>query len=225
MTVGGPGSGGTAGVSRLASLTIAGPAGPLEALLQEREHEEPAVVAVVCHPHPLYGGTLHNKVTHRVASVLHGLGASVLRFNFRGVGKSAGAHDRGAGELEDARAALDWLRERHPHARAWVAGFSFGSWIAARLAAHAPEVERLILVAPPIRTASFEVLHDCRTPKLVIQGSADDICAPELLAAEFPHWAKPKRLVTVEGASHFFDRRLGELAEALEGAIRGEGWV
>jgi alpha/beta superfamily hydrolase len=225
MTLEPTAAGGPDAISRLAAQTLAGPAGPLEALLQEREGLEPPICAVVCHPHPLYGGTLHNKVVHRVAGVLHGLGAAVLRFNFRGVGKSAGTHDRGNGELEDARAALAWLRHRHPHAKAWLAGFSFGSWIAARLAAETAEAERLILVAPPVHTASFAALHHCATPKLVIQGTADDICRPERLEEEFPHWAEPRKLVLVPGGTHFFDRKLAEMAEALEDGVRSEGWV
>ncbi|MEO5617165.1 MAG: alpha/beta fold hydrolase [Candidatus Eisenbacteria bacterium] len=225
MTPGSSGADETAAIARLAALTLEGPAGPLEVLLQEWEGREHPIAAVVCHPHPLYGGTLHNKVVHRAAGVLHALGAAVLRFNFRGVGRSAGAHDRGSGELEDARAALEWMRVRHPRARAWLAGFSFGSWIAARLAAESPQAERLILIAPPIRTSSFTALYDCTTPKLVIQGTADDICPPELLKVEFPRWADPKKLVLVPGGTHFFDRKLAELAAALEGAIRDEGWA
>src|SRR5512143_487701 len=111
------------GASRLVALELAGPAGRLEAVLQECDSGPPAFAALVCHPHPLYGGTLHNKVVHRVAATLHGLGAAVLRFNFRGVGRSAGTFDRGEGELEDARTALAWLRERYPSARRWTAGF------------------------------------------------------------------------------------------------------
>lgn len=209
----------TSGSARLIQVSIPGPVGPLEGLLQEREGAQPTLTALVCHPHPLYGGTLHNKVVHRIASTLHGLGAAVLRFNFRGVGASAGVHDRGEGELDDARAALSLLRERHPGARRWIAGFSFGSWVAARLAASESDAERLILVAPPIRTSSFEVLHRSPVPKLVLQGTADDVCPLALLEAEFPHWAEPKELVTIEGASHFFDRQLGALGEALERAL------
>jgi alpha/beta superfamily hydrolase len=208
--------------ARLTSLMIEGPAGPLEALLQELEAHEPQFIAVVCHPHPLGGGTLHNKVVHRVAATLFGRGVAVLRFNFRGVGKSAGTHDRGAGELDDARAALEWMRNRHPRARAWLAGFSFGSWIAARLAAARPQVERVILVAPPLRTSSFETMHTAKNDKIVIQGTADDICPPELLERDFPLWAEPKRLMWVEGASHFFDRKLAELSEALTTALGAE---
>jgi len=202
--------------SRLLPVEITGPAGRIEGLLQEREGVEPALVALVCHPHPLYGGTLHNKVTHRVAATLHARGAVVLRFNFRGVGKSEGVHDRGRGELHDSLALLDWLRRRHPGARPWVAGFSFGSWVASRVAAAEAVVERLILVAPPVHTQTFEEMRTCPVPKLVIQGTADTVCKPENLERVYPSWAEPKRLEWVEGASHFFDRRLAELAAAIE---------
>lgn len=208
----------TTGVTRLVPLSLAGPAGALESLLQERDGVAPPVTALVLHPHPLFGGTLHNKVVHRVASTLHDLGAAVLRINFRGVGRSGGAFDQGEGELHDAIAALEWQRERWPHARRWVAGFSFGSWVAARLAAREPDVERVLLVAPPVRTQSFEVMRSATVPKLVIQGTADTTCPPEALEAEYPHWAEPKELRWVEGASHFFDRQLGPLAGALRAA-------
>jgi alpha/beta superfamily hydrolase len=212
-------AGASAGATRLVPVTIEGPAGPLEGLLQERAGESPAHVALVLHPHPLYGGTLNNKVVHRVASTLHGLGATVLRINFRGVGKSAGRHDQGAGELEDARAALAWLVRRTPSARRWLAGFSFGSWIAARLAAQEAGIERLILIAPPVLSSSFDVLHSLASPKLVVQGSADDMCPLDALEKEWPGWAEPKQLVVIPGATHFFDRQLGELAGALTRAL------
>jgi uncharacterized protein len=207
--------------SRLREVTLEGPAGALEGLLQERDPRDHALAAVVCHPHPLYGGTLHNKVVHRIASVLHELGASVLRFNFRGVAGSAGTHDQGVGELEDARAALRWMEGRHPGSRLWVAGFSFGSWVAARLVASEPQVERVILVAPPVGTSDFSAMRTSATPKLVIQGTHDDLCPMALLEAEFPNWADPKTLIRVEGATHFFDRRLVQLGDAIRGAIKG----
>jgi alpha/beta superfamily hydrolase len=199
--------------------------GPLEALLQEREAHDHAIAVVICHPHPLYGGTMHNKVVHRAAATLHGLGAATLRFNFRGAGRSAGRHDRGVGELEDARAALDFLRAREPQARTWLAGFSFGSWVAARLAAREPSVAGLLMIAPPVRTASFEDLQALATPKIAVQGAADDICPLNWLERDFPSWADPKRLVVVDGASHFFDRRLTELANALTAALKEERWI
>jgi alpha/beta superfamily hydrolase len=207
-------------VSRLVPVVLQGPAGALEGLVQERDAHDHTLCAVVCHPHPLFGGTLHNKVVHRVASTLYGMGAAVLRFNFRGVGASEGAYDRGIGELEDARAALAWLRERYPRARKWSAGFSFGSWVASRLAAGERDVERLILVAPPVHTQTFEEMATSPVPKLVLQGTADDICRPENLERVFPGWAEPKRLLRIEGASHFFDKQLGALADALLEGLR-----
>ena len=202
--------------SRLQTLELPGPIGKLECLLQELAGVAHEKVALVCHPHPLYGGTMHNKVTHRAASTLHARGAAVLRFNFRGVGKSEGKHDKGRGEMQDALALLDWLRRRHPAAEAWIAGFSFGSWVASRAAAAEPAVKRMILIAPPVHTQTFEEMKSCHVPKLVIQGTADEVCKPENLARVFTTWADPKRLELVEGASHFFDRRLTELAAAIE---------
>lgn len=200
---------------RLVQLMLDGPAGPLEAMLQERASGNHSKAAIVLHPHPLYGGTLHNKVVHRVASTFHALGAAVLRFNFRGVGKSAGHFDQGAGELEDARAAWRFLRARWPDARGWVAGFSFGSWIAARLAVERDDVEQLLLVAPPVESHSFEVLRTSPVPKQVVQGASDDVCLLPRLRVEFSYWAEPKRLVTVDGATHFFDRKLDALSDAV----------
>ena len=207
--------------SRLVSLSIAGPAGKLEALLQEHEARDHSIAALVCHPHPLYGGTMHNKVVHRAAAVLHALGAAVLRFNFRGAGKSAGRHDRGEGELEDARAALAFLTERYPHARRWIAGFSFGAWIASRLAAAEPGIERLILIAPPVLSSSFEGLESLAVPKLVLQGTDDVVCPPAALRGQFGRWEEPKKLVEIPGATHFFDRQLGALVEAIHEALAG----
>jgi hypothetical protein len=208
-----------ASASRIVPVTLEGTAGPLEALLQEHDAHDHALTVVACHPHPLYGGTFHNKVIHRAASTLHELGAAVLRFNFRGVGRSAGAFDRGAGELEDARTALDFLRRRYPEARRWAAGFSFGSWIAARLAAAEPDIEHLTLIAPPVATQDFSVLESLATPKLVVQGTADVTCPLAALQERFPRWAEPKQVVVVAGATHFFDRQLAALAQALRDAL------
>ena len=209
------------GASRLVALELAGPAGPLEALLQECDSGPPGFAALVCHPHPLYGGTLDNKVVHRVASTLHDLGGATLRFNFRGVGRSAGRFDDGTGELEDARAALGWLRARLPGTALLVAGFSFGAWVAARLAASESAVGRLVLVGPPVAGADFAALRTSQVPKLVIQGTADETCPLSALEPEFATWAEPRRLEKVEGATHFFDRRLGGLAKALREGLRG----
>ena len=207
--------------SRLVPLDLLGPAGRIEALLQENEARNHVITALVCHPHPLYGGTMHNKVVHRTAAVLHALGAAVLRFNFRGVEKSEGSFDRGEGELEDARAAHGFLTGRYPHARRWLAGFSFGAWVASRLAASEAGIERLILVAPPVTSQDFAVLDTLAVPKLVLQGTADHICLPAALRERFGRWAEPKTLVEVPGATHFFDRQLGVLAVAMREALAG----
>jgi hypothetical protein len=204
-----------AGVARLVPLTLAGPAGPLEALLQEREGFQHAITAVVCHPHPLYGGTMHNKVAHRVASALFSLDVAVLRFNFRGVGKSAGTYDQGQGELEDARCALRELERRFPNARRWCAGFSFGSWVASRLTASEPSIERLLMIAPGVHTQTFEEMRTLTRPKVIVQGMGDEICRPENLLRVYPTWAEPKRLIEIAQASHFFDKQLAELGEAV----------
>jgi len=217
--------------TRLVAVELEGPAGKLEALLNERATGGHPIAALVCHPHPLYGGTMHNKVVHRVASTLHDMGAAVLRFNFRGAGRSEGRHDQGRGELYDARAAFAFLRGRHPEARMWVAGFSFGAWIAARLTHGEPSVERLVMVAPAVKRVDFSVLETVRVPKLVIQGTADTVCPPSDLEAAFPRWAEPKEISWVDGATHFFDRKLKPLHEALveglgaaaEGATSSDG--
>ena len=203
------------GASRLVTLELAGPVGPLEALLQECESGRPSCAALVCHPHPLYGGTMQNKVVQRVAATLHDLGGTTLRFNFRGAGRSAGRFAQGGGELEDARAALAWLRSRLSGTSLLVAGFSFGAWVAARLAAAEADVDRLVLVAPPVEQSSFAALHAATVPKLVLQGTSDDVCPLGTLEAEYAAWAEPKQLIRVDGATHFFDRQLGELAKAL----------
>lgn len=211
----------TSPATRLQSVVLRGPAGALEALWQDQEGRPHPFAAVVCHPHPLYGGTMHNKVVHRVASTLHAMGGAVLRFNFRGVGKSEGVHDRGDGEVEDARAAWVACRMRHPEARLWIAGFSFGAGVAARLAASEPDAERAILIAPPIHTFRFDAMRTWPKPKLVLQGDHDTVCPLPSLEPEYATWAEPKRLVVVPGGTHFFDKQLGALGEALREALAG----
>ena len=146
----------------------------------------------------------------------------MLRFNC-GAGKSEGVHDEGRGELEDARATLRWMRERFPGARWSLAGFSFGSWIAARLVAEEP-VERVILVSPPVQRSGFSVMRESPVWKLVIQGTYDVVCPPEALEPEFALWREPKRLILVPEASHFYDKRLAALADALrQGLLEATG--
>lgn len=212
---------------RIESLLIEGPAGRLEGLLEEPEHEEPREACLVCHPHPLFGGTMHNKVVYRIARGTRRAGAVVLRFNFRGVGASEGIHDQGAGEVEDARAALGFLRERYPDLPYSMAGFSFGSRVimklgcslgAAYLASsmtgpHVPV--RLIAAGFPTRRGRFDYLARCGVPKYFIQSTVDEHGPKEELEAAFQWFAEPKHLEFIEAGDHFFAGALDKLEEAI----------
>ena len=201
---------------RLESLTIDGPAGRLEALLEEPDHRQAHEVALLCHPHPLFGGTMHNKVVYRIARALRVSGCAVLRFNFRGVGLSQGEHAHMTGEIEDARAALAWLRARYPYLPYTLAGFSFGSRVATRLGCSAGRASRLIAVGFPTRIGSAEYLEHCDTPKVFIQSTHDEH-APRLeMETLYSGFAQPKRLLWVEAADHFFEGAL----DALEANVR-----
>ncbi|MBI5837630.1 MAG: alpha/beta hydrolase [Candidatus Eisenbacteria bacterium] len=199
----------------LAEVELSGPAGRLEGVLHHDPDAVPGRLAVVCHPHPLYGGTMHNKVAFRAAEALTGLGMATLRFNFRGVNRSEGVHDGGRGECDDLRAALEFLHRLFGPRPVLVAGFSFGAAMALLVAPGEADVDSMVAVAPPVRDYDYPELRDCPKPKAVVQGTADVVCPPELLAGEFPGWAEPRRLFTVEGATHFFDRKLGELKSAV----------
>ena len=201
---------------RIESLTLAGPAGNLEALLEEPDDRGPRLAAVVCHPHPLYGGTMHNKVVYRLARGLRTAGAVVLRFNFRGVGRSAGEHANLEGEIEDARAALQWLRGRYvalPHA---LAGFSFGSSVITRLGCEAADASFLLAAGFPTRWGSPDYLEACATPKIFIQSTHDQYGPRAELEAMYEKFAAPKQLHWVESTDHFFAGGL----EALEEQVR-----
>jgi alpha/beta superfamily hydrolase len=192
------------------SLWVAGPAGRLEALLEAPE-KAPRLAAVVCHPHPLYGGTMHNKVVYRMARGLRRAGAAVLRFNFRGVGRSAGQHGRLEGEIEDARAALAWLRERYPDLPFSLAGFSFGARAITRLGCETAGARWLLAAGFPTRFGSTEYLERCPTPKVFIQSANDQYGPRPELEAQYARFAEPKRLIWVEAADHFFTGGLEEL--------------
>lgn len=196
---------------RIESHFIEGPAGRLEALLEEPEDHDPVAAAVVCHPHPLYGGTMHNKVVHRTARALRRAGRVVLRFNFRGVNLSAGSHDHGLGEVQDARTALEWLRERYPHLPFELAGFSFGSRVALKLGCETEGMSRVIAIGFPTRRGANVPLESCTVPKIFIQSTHDEHGPREELEAVFARIAEPKRLEWVESADHFFRDALDEL--------------
>ncbi len=200
---------------RIESHLIDGPAGQLEALLEEPEGAAPVGVCLVCHPHPLGGGTMHNKVVHRTAKALRLSGRAVLRFNFRGVGKSEGQHDHGVGELEDARAALAWLRARYPDLPYLLAGFSFGSRIILRLGCAGPAPTLMIAVGFPTVRETFPFLATCPVPKVFISSTQDEFAPRATLEEWFQGFGEPKKLVWIEAQDHFFAGNLDGLEAAV----------
>ena len=194
---------------------IPGSAGKLEALLEPAAGEEGKFAAVICHPHPLYGGTMHNKVVFQIARALQESGMPVLRFNFRGVGMSEGTHANGVGEVEDARAAVDYLATLYPQAGICLAGFSFGATVAMRLGAQDERVRQLLAVGLPVNAEDFSFLERVKKPKHFIQGASDEFGHREKLQKLFERLPEPKRLAFIEGAGHFLDGHLEELAAAI----------
>ena len=206
------------------SVFISGPAGRLEGLLWDpsRIHSpegRPPIAAVVCHPHPLFGGTMHNKVVYQIARTLDRLGVPSLRFNFRGVGLSAGKHDRGHGERDDVRAALDYIAAEFPGVPLMVAGFSFGCWVGLRVGCEDSRVKELAGLGPPIGDSDFSYLAASDKPRLFILGERDQYGSPEKLAELIATFSKSARRdtksVIVPGADHFFTGQLQDVDAAL----------
>src|SRR6266852_3235710 len=201
------------------SLFLEGPAGRLEALLNAGVPDA-EYAAVVCHPHPVYGGTLHNKVVFHAAKALNGFGFPVLRFNFRGAGLSQGEHEHGEGERDDVRAALDWMD--HEFRRPLIfAGFSFGAAVGSRVACPDTRVKALIGLGRPVspideRSYDFAFLKTCAKPKLFVSGDRDQFGIPAQLKAVIASVPEPKKLVLIAGADHFVEGRLRELRETIE---------
>ncbi len=204
------------------ALTIDGPAGRIEAALDCPEGDVAAqpVLAIVCHPLPTEGGSMHNKVVTMTARALRECGVTTLRFNFRGVGQSEGTFDEGDGELDDLRAVAAWARAQHPDKALWLAGFSFGAWIALRGAAEL-QAAALISIAPPVgRSWDFDVaIPDI--PWLVIQGDADEVVDAEAVYAWLDGLPQSPEVVRMPDASHFFHRKLMDLRGAVKSGIRG----
>ena len=204
---------------RAERVRLAGPAGDIEALVETpadmpAEADAPRRFGVVCHPHPLYGGRLDNKVVYTLARACVELGVPSIRFNFRGVGASAGQYDEGRGETADALAVIAYGRERWPGAALWLAGFSFGGAVAVRAAAQA-QPEELITVAPGITRVAMEGIASPACPWLIVQGDADDVIEP----AAVQEWARRQSpapdLRLLPGAGHFFHGRLHELRQIV----------
>ena len=210
------------------SLFLDGPAGRLEALLNAGA-ETATHAALVCHPHPLFGGTLHNKVVFHTMKALNSFGFPVLRFNFRGTGLSQGEHDQGEGEVDDVRAALDWLDAEY-HLPVVFAGFSFGAAVGLRAACADHRVRAVIGVGTPVgpvvadsevpRTYTFDFLRDCPKPKLFVSGARDQFGPRSKLEALVASAPDPKKLVIIEGADHFFEGSLRELRDAIEAWVK-----
>jgi alpha/beta superfamily hydrolase len=199
---------------RVENLDIAGPAGRLEGLLNVGEGEVRRI-ALVCHPHPLYGGTMHNNVVYHTARALRERGLAVLRFNFRGVGRSEGAYDEGRGEADDVRAALAEMEGRFPGLPCWLAGFSFGAWVGLRAGMSAPRVDGLLAVGLPVANHDVSWLDRCRVAVAVIAGGGDEFAPEDALRRLLDSLSCPTRLEIVADAGHFFPGRFEELRSAL----------
>ena len=193
---------------RIESLFVPGPAGRLEALLEEPANTPLREAALVCHLHPKYGGTMRNKVVYRLARGLRSTGSVVLRFNFRGVHLSEGEYDAGHGELEDARAALGFLRGRYPDLPFALAGFSFGSRIALKLGCEFPGAARIVAVGFPTVYQDAQFLGECAAPRYFIQSTHDEFGPLDEFRPFFDRLTGPKRALYVESADHFFSDAL-----------------
>jgi alpha/beta superfamily hydrolase len=216
---------------------IAGPAGRLEALLDEPAtpgtigadgrvsagHADGLRAAVVfAHPHTGYGGTMHTKMVYQSAKALTRIGCAVLRFNFRGAGASAGSFNEGPGEMDDFRAALDFMQAQYPGAPTWAVGMSFGAWVALTVGAEDPRVSTLIGIAPPLSRYDFSAVERSTKPKFFIQGEFDEICPLKMMREFYARAAEPKELVVIDAADHLFDGKVSEAADALEDLL--EDW-
>lgn len=201
---------------------LSGPAGNLEAVLwKPADGVPPRFAAVVCHPHPLFGGTMHNKVVYQAAKALDVQAGAVLRFNFRGTELSEGSHDRGVGEREDVRAALDFLAADFPDVPLVLAGFSFGCWVGLRVGCEDARVQRLIGMGAPVNHSDFSYLENCSKPKLFVHGSEDkfgDVGKLRKLVNELPG---ENELIVVDGVDHFFAGKITELGAAITGWMNG----
>ena len=210
-------------MAQLKHVDIPAPHGRLEGLLRLPEDDEgtPRLAAVVCHPHPLYGGTMHNKTVFRLATALNEVGIPTLRFNFRGVGLSSGSYDEGRGEQDDVRSALDELERRFPGVALAVAGFSFGAWTGLSVACAEGRVTQLVGVGVPVASLPVDQMAHCAKPKLIVQGALDQYGPEAKLRAWFAGIAEPKHLEIIPGADHFLNDHLDDLQHAVERYFRG----
>jgi len=200
---------------QITSILIDGPAGKLQIALEEAIGQSRDALGIICHPHPLFGGNMENKVVTTLAKTLQHLGLLTIRFNFRGVGKSAGQYANAEGELDDLLSVMNWIRKQQGYQDIWLAGFSFGSYIAAKAATQDPVVKKLITVAPPVQHFPMQEIAPITCPWVLVQGDLDDVVPPSEVYA----WAEardPKPLILrFPQAGHFFHGQLIELRERL----------
>jgi alpha/beta superfamily hydrolase len=211
--------------TKIERLLIPGVVGPLEALLEYGPQARSPLAALVCHPHPQFGGTMHNKVVFRAAKAALQVGVPALRFNFRGAGKSRGTYADGIGEREDVRAALDYLQSRFPETPLCLMGFSFGAWVGLAVGAGDPRVTALVGLGIPLATSDLGFLGEVSKPKLFVQGTLDEFGPADQMQTFYESLAEPKQIHWVQGADHFFAGKLGEVQSAvrefLKGILRG----
>ena len=203
-------------------VDLTGPAGRLEALFEPPDGpaaDAPRFAAVVCHPHPLFGGTLQNNATYRLAKAVRAQGGASLRFNFRGVGRSQGKHDHGRGEADDAAAAIAWLRARCPKAPLLACGFSFGAWSAAQAGCREAAVLGLLLAGLAVRSFPLEFVRSCAKPIAGIQAARDAFGSVEEVRLLLSASAFPRRLEVLEGATHLFTEDLAGLQRLAESGL------
>jgi uncharacterized protein len=197
---------------------IPGAVGPLEVLI-DRPAGTPRAAVVFAHPLPTEGGTMHTKVVFQASKALSRIGCVVLRFNFRGVGKSAGVWDEGPGEMDDYRAALAYMAAEHAGLEIWAAGFSFGSYIATTVGAQDDRVCALIAVAPPVHKYDFAAVKSSSKPKFILHGESDELIPMKLVREFYAQLQEPKELIEIDRANHLFDGQASEVGDALENLL------
>ena len=211
----------------MSMISIPGPVGPLDALIDAPpgsaadSSPRARAAAIFAHPHPQFGGTLHTKVVFRGAKALARIGCEVVRFNFRGVGQSAGTFDHGEGEMADFRSAIDFMAARRPGLPIWAAGMSFGAWVALETGAADDRVSLLLAIAPPVDRYDFAAVRGCAKPKFLIHGEGDDLVALQDVWRFYGELPEPKELVVIDAADHLFDGKVSEVADAIEDLLQG----
>jgi alpha/beta superfamily hydrolase len=196
------------------TFIIPGDTVQLEAILREPKESARGAV-VVCHPHPVYGGTMDNRIVYRAAKAAASAGFAALRFNFRGVGKSSGQFDQGLGEQEDVSAAIRWLQERYPELPLALMGYSFGAWVGLRVGCADSNIKAMVGIAPPLNLYAMEYLIQNTKPSLFIVGTQDEFCSTESILRLKPRLPATSSVHILEGADHFFSDQLDSVVERI----------